>query len=661
MGSTHGDVESGRPATALDFWRQRVLQSGSETAFLHRRAPTQEYGQEQGQEQPQPQEWRKMTWAEADRIAREIAAGLIALGVGPGDSVGLLSQTRLEWVLCDVGIVLCGAVSVPIYPSSTAAQCEHIIVDAGAKVVIAEDAAQTGKLVPLLGRPGTVSHLVQIERDAMPDTLDAASEVGAAPNERLQSLDALRSAGRTWLSAGINAAQADGAQADSLQARAAVTPDSPFTIIYTSGTTGAPKGVVLTHGNLTCAIDSAISAFTIRDDDEQYLLLPLAHVLGRELEWVAVRVGGRTWFSEGLSRIKENLVETRPTFLAGVPRIFEKMHAGVLSALAKAPPTRRRLFAWALALGKAVRGNARPATRESHEGKTIGAWLRFQHALAERMVFRKLRARLGLDRCRFIISGGAPLAPEIAEMFHACGLLILEGYGLTETMAAACVNRPERFRFGTVGPAIDVVELKIAEDGEVLMRGPSVFRRYHNNPSATADAIDADGWFHSGDIGRLEDDFLRITDRKKDIIITAGGKNVAPQPIENAIKLQCPLLSQVVVYGDRRPYCVALCTLSERAVEQFGQFGSAQAIARSPALLAAIQIDIDSVNARLAGFETIKRFAILPADFTEASGEMTPSLKVKRKVVVEKHRSVIDGLYGDHGDPLPQAGDRIAR
>jgi len=258
-------------------------------------------------------------------------------------------------------------------------------------------------------------------------------------------------------------------------------------------------------------------------------------------------------------------------------------------------------------------------------------------------VFSKLRARLGLDRCRFLVSGGAPLSPDIAEFFHTVGLLILEGYGLTETVAAAFFNRMDRYRFGTVGPALDVVEVKIADDGEILMRGPSVFHQYYNNPQATHEAVEPDGWFHSGDIGNLEDGFLRITDRKKDLIVTAGGKKVAPQPLENAIKMQSPLVSQVLVYGDRRPYCVALLTLSGDAVKKYGSAGAPAS--DSPELKALLKKDIDELNSKLASYETIKKFAVLPNDFTEASGELTPSLKVKRKLVIERYQSVIDGLY----------------
>jgi long-chain acyl-CoA synthetase len=606
-------IREGEPRTAVEMWKQRVAATPARGAFRSYRDGA----------------WVTMTWGEADAAAREIAAGLVARGVLPGDRICLLSQTRLEWVLSDIGILLAGGVTVPIYASNTAEQCEYIIRDAGAKVVIVEDASQLEKLVGLRDRLFALTGLVHIAGDVRLDKPDAGgrevvtvAEVAKGAGDFVTSLDALRAAGRTWLAA--HPGELDG-HAET------VGPESMFTIIYTSGTTGNPKGVVLTHENMASGVCSAIRAMQISDADEQYLFLPLAHVLGREIEWAPIQLGQLTTFSRGVNSIKDDLAAIRPTYMAGVPRIFEKFYAGVQSALAKGSPLKLRLVAWAQRVG-----NAYAVAQRSK--RAPGAWLSLQHALADKLVFSKLRARLGLDRARFLISGGAPLAAEIGEFFHAAGLLILEGYGLTETMAAAFLNRQDDFRFGTVGPALDIVEMKIADDGEVLMRGPSVFRQYYNNAPATAEAVEPDGWFHSGDIGQLEDGgFLRITDRKKDLIVTANGKKVAPQPLENALKARSSLVSQVVVYGDKRPYCVALVTLSEEAAKRFGDLaGDAKA---------ALQKDVDALNAKLANYETIKRFAILPTDFTEAAGELTPSLKVKRKAVIEKYKSVIEGLY----------------
>jgi len=603
------DLRKDDPPTAVELWKRRLAASPDAVAFRY-------YDKDV---------WQGMTFREADAIAREIAAGLVARGVVPGDRICIVSQTRLEWVLCDIAILLAGGIAVPIYASNTAEQCEFIVRDAGAKIVMVEDATQRDKLVGLRNKLFTVAHLIQLTGDPPSGLPPSPGEGAAAPSRFVQSLAELRAAGRQW---GV-------AHPGELDAHAeTVTPESMFTIIYTSGTTGVPKGVVLTHDNLVAGVCSAIRAMQIETIDVQYLFLPLAHVLGRELEWATIQMGCETAFSRGTAQIKEDLVAIRPTFMAGVPRIFEKFYTGVKSALEQGSGLKRKIAAWALRVGAANSA----ALRAGKPGGGFAYWL------ADKLVFSKLRARLGLDRAAFLISGGAPLAAEIAEFFHGAGILILEGYGLTETIAAAFLNTRERFRFGTVGPALDVVECKIADDGEILMRGPSVFRQYYNNAAATAEAVEPDGWFHSGDIGHLEDGFLRITDRKKDLIVTAGGKKIAPQALENALKARSPLFSQVLVYGDKRPYCVALVTLSDDARKRFGG-AEFETLAASPEVKAALQTEIDTLNATLASFESIKKFAILPADLTEASGDLTPKLSVKRKVVIDKYRAVIEELY----------------
>src|SRR5450755_4065175 len=579
-----GDLRKDEPRTAVAMWKRRVGKSPDNVAFRHYVEGA----------------WRATTFRQADTAAREIAAGFIALGLLPGDRVCLLAQTRLEWVLCDLGILLAGGVTVPIYASNTAEQCEFIIRDAGAKILICEDDAQRDKLLPLRDRLFTVTGAVQL--------------VGGGPGagDFTRSLSALRASGREWLAA-------------------------PGHDLDAHAETVGPE-----------AICSTGRAMHVSDDDEQYLFLPLAHILGRELEWAGIETGYVTVFSRGTASIKDDLVATHPTFMAGVPRIFEKFYSGVQGALAQGSGLKRRLAAWAIATGGAHAAAIRAGKVGAGSG---GGGLRYW--LADKLVLSKLRARLGLDRCRFLISGGAPLASEIAEFFHGTGLLVLEGYGLTETTSAAFLNRLDKFRFGTVGPTLDVVETKIADDGEILMRGPSVFRQYYNNAAATAESVEPDGWFHSGDIGVIEDGFLRITDRKKDLIVTANGKKVAPQPIESALKATSSLVSQALVYGDKRPYCVALLTFSEEAAKRFGgKIGPA--LAEAPEVKAALQKDIDTVNAKLASFESIKRFAILPQDLTEASGELTPKLSVKRKVVIDKYRTVLEGLYKPGGTP---AGD----
>jgi long-chain acyl-CoA synthetase len=629
------DIRKEEPATAVELWKRRLAATPDRVAFRH-------FVAAEGR-------WGETTWRQADAAAREIAAGLVARGIVPGDRVCILAQTTFEWVLADAGILFAGGVTVPIYPSNTAEQCEFIVRDSGAKIVIVDDAVQLEKVLSVRDHLLTVTSIVHaggdvtLEKpDAQGRTTVALADVAAGAGDLALPLEALRAGGRAWLAA----------HPDELDGHAeTVSRDSMFTIIYTSGTTGTPKGVVLTHGNLVSAVASAIRAMQIYEVDEQYLFLTLAHVLSREGLWAGVALGFPTSISRGVSFVKQDLLDTRPAFMIAVPRIFEKFHAGVQAALGQAKGLQRSITRWALGVGKAYAAALRA-------GKTPGGWLSWRHGIADKLVFSKLRARLGLDRCRFLISGGAPLAPEIAEFFHAVGLIILEGYGLTETMAAATLNTLTRYRFGTVGPPLDVVETKIAEDGEILMRGPSVFRQYYNNAPATAEAVQPDGWFHSGDIGHLEDGFLRITDRKKDLIVTANGKKVAPQPLENALKARSSLVSQVVVFGDKRSYCVALVTLSEEAHKKYARNGSVSGdppdiqTVGSSELRALLQKDVDALNATLAPYETIKKFAVLANDFTEAAGEMTPSLKVKRKVVIDKYRAVIDAMYegapGDH-------------
>src|SRR3982751_840733 len=451
------EVRKDDPRTAVELWKRRLAASPEAVAFRYFDKDA----------------WQGMTFREADGVAREIAAGLIARGVVPGDRVCIVSQTRLEWVLSDIAILLAGGIAVPIYASNTPEQCEFIVRDAGAKIVMVEDAVQRDKLVGLRNNLFTVAHLVQLTGEPPVGLTPPPLSTDAPPatTRFVQSLAELRAAGRQWGVAHPGELDAHGDT---------VAPESMFTIIYTSGTTGVPKGVVLTHENITAGVCSAIRAMQIEGVDVQYLFLPLAHVLGRELEWCTIQIGCETAFSRGTANIKEDLIAIRPTFMAGVPRIFEKFHAGVKTALEQGSGLKRKIAAWALRVGAAHSA----AVRAGKPGGGFAYWL------ADRLVFSKLRARLGLDRGGFLISGGAPPAAEIARVFLGAGVLILEGYGLTETVAAAFLNTRERFRFGTVGPALDVVECKIAEDGEILMRGPSVFRQYYNNPAETAEGVD---------------------------------------------------------------------------------------------------------------------------------------------------------------------------
>jgi long-chain acyl-CoA synthetase len=620
---------------AVDMFARRVAESAGRTVFRWKEGGT----------------WRTSTWSDWDSASREIAGGLIALGVRPGDRVCLLSNTRPEWMHADVGILMAGAVTVPIYQSNLPDECAYIINDSGATVVIAEDPHQLEKLVAKRGELGKVVKVIYLADQAKLEKPDAKgriqlslSDVAGDAGDWVQSLAALRAEGARWL----------GAHGGELEKRwAEVKAEDVFTIVYTSGTTGPPKGVVLTHRNIVWTVWAVRDVLAFAQDDEQLLFLPLAHIFARILEWATVGKNGRVAFAEGVAQLVANLGEVKPTFLGAVPRVYEKVYAKIQHNRSMAPPTKQRIFDWAFSVG-------RECSKLEQAGRPVPLSLQLKRRLADRLVFQKIRAVLG-GRIRFLISGGAPLAREIAEFFHAAGLLILEGYGLTETTAASFVNRIERYRFGTVGPAIPGLEVKVAPlgegeesqgnagDGEILLRGGSILREYWNKPEATREVIDAEGWFHTGDIGHIEDAFLRITDRKKDLIVTAGGKNVAPQNLENALKTT-PFVSQVMVHGDKRAYLTALVTLNEESVRAWGEqrgkrFPSMAEAAGDAEVKGLIQKAVDELNATLPSYSTVKKFAILPQDFSQETGELTPTLKVKRKYTTEKFKAIIEGFY----------------
>ncbi|MEO6419189.1 MAG: AMP-dependent synthetase/ligase, partial [Polyangiaceae bacterium] len=420
-----------------------------------------------------------------------------------------------------------------------------------------------------------------------------------------------------------------------------VSPKDLATLVYTSGTTGPPKGVMLTHANFAFETGSVLGLIDISDSDEQLLFLPMAHIFAKILVVMQIRVGSVTSFAESILKAMDNAMEVNPTYMGCVPRLYEKIYAAANDKAQKGSPLAQRIFASAIDVGRQV-------ARKHERGEKVPFGLSMQHAVADKLVLSKVRARFG-SRIRFAITGGAPLAKELMEWFHGTGLVVLEGYGLTETTAASNITLPTKYRFGTVGSALPGVEVKIAADGEILMRGPNIMRGYWKKEEATREVLEEDGWFHSGDIGVIDDQgFLKITDRKKDIIVTAGGKNVAPQNIENLLK-QSPWISQAMVHGDKRPYLVALLTLNPEALERFaketGRAIAPEAYATDAELRGRLQAEIDGANAKLSSFESIKKFAILPRDFTIDGGELTPTLKVKRKVVTEQHRAMLDNFY----------------
>jgi len=591
--------------------------------------------------------WSSVTWGEVRQDVRAVALGLFALGLAAEDRCALLSSSRLEWVLADLGVLCAGGATTTIYPSSTAEECAHVLANSGARICFVEDDAQVARLAARRDALPALSHVVVF--DGTP-TGDGWVVTWAA----------LQARGRL-----VHATQL-GRFEDLVDA---IEPSALATLIYTSGTTGTPKGVELTHA-CWLAQSRALEKVGVVDHDEplQLFWLPFAHSFGKMMITLQLRLGFPTAIDGRVDRLQENLRALRPTLVCAVPRVFEKIRAAVLERARAGGVLRRALLAWALAVGGA-------AARAERAGRSPGLLLRLRRAVADLLVLRKVRALFG-GRLRYFISGSAPLAPEVHEFFSAAGVLVLEGYGLTETSAATHVNLPWQARPGTVGPPLPGMEARLAPDGEVLLRGPWVMRGYHGQPEATREAIDADGWLHTGDIGRIDvDGHLSICDRKKDLIKTSGGKFVAPQQLEGALKALCPLLSQVLVHGDGRPYVTALVTLAPDALRRWaarrGLAGLApEMLAGHAQVEATVQGAVDELNLQLPRFATVKRFAILPAELGESAGEVTPSLKLRRRIVEARHRRVLDALYDraggaasgepprDRADPARTIGQR---
>ncbi|MCC7071802.1 MAG: long-chain fatty acid--CoA ligase [Deltaproteobacteria bacterium] len=568
--------------------------------------------------------WRDQTWGELDRVARAAAAGLVKLGVQPKEMVSIMSNTRIEWVQADLGILGAGATTVPIYQSSVADDVQYIVNDSGSVVVFVEDEAQLKKM--------------RAVRAQVPKVRTVIAFSGTPQGDGEQSWEQFLKDGEAYLE--DNAA--------TVAARAAsLGPDDVLTLIYTSGTTGRPKGATITHDNMLYESEAAMKVGIASAEHVQYLFLPMAHVFAKVLEACWFRAGHVMSFWEGdMKKIVDNLGEVRPTNMCAVPRIFEKVYAKVVSDVDATPGVAGKIARWGLSQGAA-------AAKLEQAGQKPGgaAW-----SLAQKLVWGKLHTKLTArfgGRMQFFVSGGAPLSRDIAYFFKYAGFKICEGYGLTETSAATCVNLPGSIKIGTVGRPLPGMELKIAADGEVLIRGRGVMKGYWNKPDATKEAIEPDGWFHSGDIGEVDSEgYLRITDRKKDIIVTAGGKNVAPQNLENMIKARSPLISQAVVHGDKRKFLSVIITVDEENVitwaKDKGVAGDYRAITRSKELDTEIGNVIKGVNAALASYESLKKFKVLDHDFVVGE-QLTPSLKVKRKVCNDRYRDIFEGFYAGDG------------
>ena len=556
-----------------------------------------------------------------DRI-REISLGLAAFGVGPGDRVAIISESRPEWVMSDLAILARGAITVPVYPTLSPALVRYILADCGARLAIVSTRLQAEK--------------VQEVRHQLP-ALEAVivMEEGAAAKVSVVGLDALQRRGHEQINAQW------GAGKDFRDIARNIRPEDIATIIYTSGTTGEPKGVTLTHANLMSNLIAATEVLPVGVDDIALSFLPLSHALERMASYLYLFTGVTMIFAESFDTIGRDVAAVRPTVLTGVPRVYEKMQARIMEKGSAGSATKVAIFKWAIKTGMA-RGRA------ILRGRPPGMLTGRQWNLADRLVFSKVRAGVG-GRLRFVVSGSAPLAVNVAEFFVGIGVPVIEGYGLTETSPILTVNPVDAPRAGTVGKAVRDVELKIAPDGEILARGANVMSGYHNKPEASAEVL-RDGWFHTGDIGMIDSDgYLAITDRKKDLLVTSGGKKIAPQPIEAVLK-RSPLIAEAVLLGDRRRYAAALIipdfAALERRLQDLGRpFAERTELVTRQDVVALYQEIVDGLNRELSQFEQIKRIAILPREFSIDSGELTPTLKVKRKVVEEKWRETIEQLY----------------
>jgi long-chain acyl-CoA synthetase len=561
--------------------------------------------------------WVSLTWSQTKDKAFQLAAGLLALGIQPEDRVAIASNTRMEWILADLAIMCAAGATTTVYPSTQHEDVCFILADSQSKIVLAEDDLQVSKILDHLEELSELKTIVQLD-----GKIDHPKIIGWTDLEKL---------GRDYLDANPTAID---------DVIAAIGPEDLATLIYTSGTTGRPKGVRLAQDCWTYEGAAVEACDIISADDLQYLWLPLSHVFGKALIAIQLYIGFTTAVDGRIDKIVENLAGVQPTFMCGAPRIFEKVRARVMMTASHG--VKAKIFDWAFGVGR----NVSPMRLA---GQQPSGLLALQYALADRLVFSKIKERMG-GKIKFFVSGSAPLSREVQEWFHAAGLLVLEGYGLTETGVPTCVNNPRATRFGTVGPPVPGTQIQIADDGEILIKGPGVMRGYNNMPEATAEAL-KDGWFATGDIGELDEKgYLRITDRKKDLIKTSGGKYVAPQKVEGVLKAASPYVSQILVHGEGRKYATALITLDAEAVEGWAKeqglsYASFQELAGSQEVHDLTEGYVAQANQQLERWETIKKFEILPTEFSVDEGEVTPSLKIRRRAVEQKYADVLNSMY----------------
>jgi long-chain acyl-CoA synthetase len=571
--------------------------------------------------------WHDVTYAQLAEIVREVGLGLIDLGIQAGERICILANTRPEWSYADLGATTAGAIVVPIYQTNSPEECHWVLSDSEACAVVCENEEQLAKIAAIRERLPNLRTVIVIDPP------------GVEPNDN-GSVPAMRSLGAITLEDVRQRGR--GRSADELEARrAAIRPQDPFTFIYTSGTTGPPKGCVLTHGNYCAIIDMISEVREITENEVIYLYLPLAHSYALLVQLGAFSLGGTlAYYGGDTKQVIPELSEVKPTYLPSVPRVFEKIYTLAHGAIEAQPPEEQKRVGEAIKLGVKVRDLM-------NRGEQVPEEMRKPFEEADEQLFKNVRAIFG-GSLRQATSGAAPIAHEILEFFYACGVPVFEGYGMTETATAATSSTLEHHRFGTVGRALPGVELKIADDGEILVKGPNIFAGYHNQASTSFGAVE-NGWLHTGDLGSIDDDgYLSITGRKKDIIITAGGKNLTPANIENDLK-QSRWISQAVMHGDQRPYPVVMITLDEEEMPAYarehGLPEDIPSLSGDPAVLALIQQEVDRANAKYAQVEQVKKFAILDHDLSQATGELTPTLKVKRNVVNERYRELFDALY----------------
>ncbi|WP_328440694.1 AMP-dependent synthetase/ligase [Streptomyces sp. NBC_00444] len=575
-----------------------------------------------------PDDWKSLTWAQTAERVNAIAAGLIELGVQSEQRVALASATRIEWILADLGIMCAGAATTTVYPQTNAEESAFILADSGSRVLIAENAEQLAKAREKRAELPELTHVVVIDPE------------GVETGDWVLTLAELESRGAAYLEKNPEAVK---------ERVGAITKDQLATLIYTSGTTGRPKGVRLPHDNWSYMAKAIAATGLVNADDVQYLWLPLAHVFGKVLTSGHIEVGHVTAVDGRVDKIIENLPVVKPTYMAAVPRIFEKVYNGVVAKARAGGPAKYKIFQWAAGVAreyaKVTQDNFR---RTGNHSAPFG--LAAKHKVADALVYAKLREAFG-GNLRACVSGSVALAPEIGFFFAGAGIHILEGYGLTESSAASFVNPGEAYRTGTVGKPLPGTEVRIADDGEILLRGPGIMEGYHGLPEKTAEVLEADGWFHTGDIGELSPDgYLRITDRKKDLFKTSGGKYVAPTEVEGKFKAVCPYTSNIVLIGADRNFCSALIALDEPSIMAWAKDNglegkSYEEVVAAPATVALIDGYVKELNAGLQRWQTVKQFRLLPRDLDVEHGELTPSLKLKRPVVEREYKYLIEEMY----------------